>query len=192
MAYRDKERWNKKYQDKVIPQIPSTPIKLLQDYASLATGKDALDIACGMGRHSKYLANQGFTVDALDISSVAIATLQKLEYIHATEVDFDSYALTKEKYDLIICAYFLERKLFPQMIAALKPNGLLIFETLLHDKENESEPSNPDFLLQKGELADYFSKECELLTMKEWKDVDYKGNATMKASMVAKRVAKKV
>ena len=51
MAQEDKERWNEKYQDN---PMPDQPINLISDYAALATGKQALDIACGMGRHSKY------------------------------------------------------------------------------------------------------------------------------------------
>jgi len=184
MAHSDKERWNEKYQDN---QIPNTPIKLVTDYTKLAKGKQALDIACGMGRHSKYLVSQGFDVDALDVSSVAIASLQELEHINAMEVDFDSYVLTKEKYDLIVCTYYLERRLFPQMIAALKPNGIIIMETFLHDEINERQPSNPAFMLNEGELEAYFDEKCELLHIPEWLDVDYKGFKTMKASMVARK-----
>jgi SAM-dependent methyltransferase len=140
-----------------------------------------------MGRHSKYLASQGFDVDALDVSSVAITSLQGLEHFNAIEVDFDSYVLPKEKYDLIVCTYYLERRLFPQMIAALKPNGIIIMETFLHDKVNERQPSNPAFMLNEGELEAYFHEKCELLHIPEWLDVDYKGFKTMKASMVARK-----
>jgi 2-polyprenyl-3-methyl-5-hydroxy-6-metoxy-1,4-benzoquinol methylase len=187
MAQADKERWDDKYLDKKIAQHLSTPTQLVKDYAHLAKGKQALDIACGIGRHSKYLVSLGFSVDALDISSVAIAQLQGLEHIDAKEVDFDTYTLEKEKYDLIVCTYFLERKLFPQMIAALKTDGIIIFETFVHDEHNENSPSNPTFLLNKGELESYFSKTCKLVHMKEWIDVDYKGNEVMKASMVARK-----
>jgi len=100
MAQADKERWDEKYQNN---PIPNEPIKLVSDYASLATGPQALDIACGMGRHSKYLASKGFTVDALDISSVAIEHLNNIPNINAIEVDFDTFTLPKEKYDLIVC-----------------------------------------------------------------------------------------
>jgi len=184
MAHSDKERWNEKYQDN---QIPNTPIKLVTDYVKLATGKQALDIACGMGRHSKYLVSQGFDVDALDVSSVAIASLQGLEHIHAIEVDFDSYVLPKEKYDLIVCTYYLERKLFPQMIEALKPNGIILMETFLHNEVNERQPSNPAFMLNEGELEAYFDEKCKLLHIPEWLDIDYKGFKTMKTSMVARK-----
>jgi len=73
MAQEDKERWDEKHASNIMPQ---EPIKLIKEYANLATGKQALDIACGNGRHSKYLASLGFKVNALDISSVAIKQLQ--------------------------------------------------------------------------------------------------------------------
>ncbi len=184
MAQEDKERWDEKYQNN---PMPNEPIKLVSDYASLATGRQALDIACGMGRHSKYLASKGFTVDALDISSVAIEKLQNIPNINAIEVDFDTYILPKEKYDLIVCTYFLERRLFPQMIDALKPNGIILLETFLHDAQNERIPSNPAFLLSEGELEATFDGKCELLHIPEFWDEDYQGYKTMKTSMVAKK-----
>ncbi|MCO4845924.1 MAG: class I SAM-dependent methyltransferase [Sulfurovum sp.] len=184
MAQADKERWDEKYQNN---PIPNEPIKLVSDYASLATGPQALDIACGMGRHSKYLASKGFTVDALDISSVAIEHLNNIPNINAIEVDFDTFTLPKEKYDLIVCTYFLERRLFPQMIDALKPNGIILLETFLHDAQNERIPSNPDFLLSEGELEATFYDKCELLHNPEFWDEDYQGYKTMKTSMVAKK-----
>lgn len=184
MAQEDKERWNEKYQNN---KIPDEPIKLVSDYALLATGKQALDIACGMGRHSKYLASLGFEVDALDISSVALSQLHNIPNIHPKEVDFDTYTLPKETYDLIVCTYFLERKLFPQMIEALKPNGIILLETFLHDADNERAPSNPSFMLNTGELEATFDEKCELLHIPEFWDEDYLGYKTMKTSMVARK-----
>ena len=184
MAQADKQRWDEKHQKNMMPQ---EPIKLLQEYVHLATGKQALDIACGMGRHSKYLASLGFEVKALDISSVAIAALRGNPSITAMEVDFDTYQLDETTYDLIVCSYFLERKLFPQMIKALKPNGLVMIETFMHDSNNEKEPSNPSFLLKKGELESYFEKDCEIDYIKQQWDKDYTGAKVMKVSMVAKK-----
>jgi len=184
MAQEDKKRWNEKYQEN---KIPNKPIQLITDYAKLATGNQALDIACGMGRHSKFLASMGFEVDALDISSIAIESLQGLAHIHAKEVDFDTYLLPKEKYDIIVCTYFLERRLFPQMIDALNPNGIILMETFLYNEVNEKVPSNPAFMLNEGELEAYFDEKCELLHIPEWLDVDYKGFKTMKTSMVARK-----
>jgi len=184
MSNIDKERWNKKHQKNLMPQ---NPINLIKEYAHLAQGKQALDVACGNGRHSRYLASLGFEIDALDISSVAIEQLQGISHIHAKEVDFDSYKLEKEKYNLIVCTYFLERKLLPQMIDALKQNGIILMETFVQHNDNERIPSNPTFRLNKGELETYFKHQCELLYISEWWDIDYQGYKTLKTSMVAKK-----
>jgi len=184
MAIADKERWDEKHSKNMMPQIP---IKLVSDYAKLATGTQALDIACGNGRHSKYLASLGFEVHALDISSVAIEQLQGIPHIHAKQVDFDTYTLETNKYDLIICTYFLERKLFPQMIKALKPNGIILMETFLHHEDNKRTPSNPAFRLNEGELEAYFDHTMEILHIPEFWDKDYQGFKTMKTSMVARK-----
>ena len=184
MAMEDKARWNTKHAQNMMPQ---KPVALVEKYAYLATDKHALDIACGNGRHSRYLAALGFEVDALDISSVAIERLKDLKHIHAMEVDFDTYTLPKEKYGLIVCTYFLERKLFPQMIEALKPNGIILMETFLHDEENERTPSNPAFRLYSGELEAYFDHEMDILHIVEFWDRDYQGFKTMKTSMVARK-----
>lgn len=184
MAQEDKERWDEKHTQNMMPQEPTT---LVKEYAHLATGKKALDIACGNGRHSRYLASLGFEVDALDISSVAIAQLQGEAHIHAKEVDFDSYRLEKNSYDLIVCTYFLERRLFPQMIEALKPQGIILMETFLHNEGNERPPSNPAFMLNEGELEAFFDHEMEILHIPEFWDTDYQGYKTMKTAMVARK-----
>ncbi|WP_309496520.1 methyltransferase domain-containing protein [Sulfurovum sp.] len=184
MAQKDKEKWDSKH---LTAPIPNTPIDLIINYAKLAKGKQALDIACGMGRHSKYLASEGFEVDALDISSTAIESLQGLENINAKEVDFDTYTLEENKYDLIVCTYFLERSLFPQIEKALRVGGIFIYETYLYHPDNSKIPSNRTFLLEVGELELAFNDRFDLIHLQEWWDEDYDGSKTMKASMVAQK-----
>ena len=182
MSQQDKQKWNKKYQNN---PIPDRPIALITDHAHLATKGKALDIACGMGRHSRYLASLGFSVDALDVSSVAVEHLQNIPNINAKEVDFDTYILKKEAYELIICTYFLKRKLFPQIIEALKIGGVFIYETFIYHPDNKQAPSNRSFLLEAGELEASFSNDLELIFMREYWDETMKGNKIMKASLVA-------
>ncbi len=185
MAEVDKQRWDEKHAQDTMPHVP---IKFITEYAHLAKGKDALDIACGNGRHSKYLTTLGFEVDALDISSVAIAQLQGIPHINAMEVDFDNYTLKENSYDLIVCTYFLERKLFPQMIEALKSDGIILMETFVDHKDNGRKATNPTFRLKEGELEAYFSQHCELIHMEEWWDIDYQGFKSLKATMVARKL----
>jgi len=185
MAEVDKQRWDEKHAQDTMPHVP---IKFITEYAQLAKGRNALDIACGNGRHSKYLTTLGFEVDALDISSVAIAQLQSIPHINAMEVDFDTYRLKENSYDLIVCTYFLERKLFPQMLEALKPDGIILMETFVDHKDNGRKATNPTFRLKEGELEAYFSQHCELVHMKEWWDIDYQGFKSLKATMVARKL----
>jgi len=73
------------------------------------------------------------------------------------------------------------------MINALNANGILLLETFLHDEDNEREPSNPKFILNKGELEASFGHACELLYLEEWWDTDHTGAKVMKISMVARK-----
>jgi 2-polyprenyl-3-methyl-5-hydroxy-6-metoxy-1,4-benzoquinol methylase len=192
LALADKKKWNKRYKNN---PIPDTPIKIITDYAKEAIGKNdtdkkALDIAAGMGRHSKYLASLGFEVDALDISSLAIASLQNIKNINAKEVDFDTHSLEKDKYDLIVCTYFLKRELFSQIIAALKDGGILIYETFVYHPNNEQTPTNRSFLLEEGELKNAFKNDLDIIKSEEYWHQTIKGLKMKKAVFVGKKRAK--
>jgi 2-polyprenyl-3-methyl-5-hydroxy-6-metoxy-1,4-benzoquinol methylase len=184
MAREDRERWDKKYKNN---PIPTKTVEIVEHYAKLATGKKALDIACGMGRNSKFLALNGFEVDALDISPIAIENLKDTQSIRALEVDFDTYNLKENSYDLIVCTYFLKRSLFPQIEKALKEDGVFIFETFMHHPDNTKAPSNRSFLLEEGELEITFDDRYEILHLREFMDEGICGEKSMKASMVAKK-----
>ncbi len=184
MSKYDKSKWDEKYKNF---DISLKPLALVKEYAKKADGKTALDIACGMGRHSRYLANEGFFVDALDISIVALNTLKNIKNIYPKEVDFDSYELEKNRYDLIVCTYFLERLLFPQIDDALKSGGILLMETFVGDKSNECIPSNKKFLLKSYELRNYFEKSCDILFYEEKFSTNPKGERSMIASLAARK-----
>lgn len=189
MAAQDKVRWDKKYQDNPIPDQPTL---FITEYAKLASGKKALDIACGMGRNSKYLASMGFEVDALDISSVAIDALHDIPHIYPKEVDLDHYELLKNHYDLIICTNFLKRELFIPITEALVEGGVFLYETFLYHPDNHNAPSNPAFLLNEGELEVTFDHRFQILHLREYWDTDMQGHKTMKAAMVAKKKIKAI
>jgi SAM-dependent methyltransferase len=126
----------------------------------------ALDLACGLGRHALYLARLGYTVDAWDVSDVALDHLARAARdqglaarIRPRQVDLDAAALPAHHYDLVVDTYFLDRRLFGPMQAALKPGGLLFVETLLATPQK---PGRPDYYLQAGELRAAFPALTEL------------------------------
>ena len=184
MSIEDKKRWDDKYKNALLPQ---NEIKVVKKYAKVAKGNKALDIACGMGRNAKLLAKMGFEVDALDISEVAIESLRGLENIDAQVVDFDAYALKENAYDLIVCTYFLERKLFPQIHKALKVDGIFIMETFMHHADNEKVPSNRAFLLEENELEEMFSENYDIIYLENFMDKNICEQNSMRASMVTRK-----
>ncbi|WP_294954711.1 methyltransferase domain-containing protein [Sulfurovum sp.] len=184
MAHEDKERWDAKY---ISNPIPDKPVAFITQYAKSAAGSRALDIACGMGRNSKYLASEGFEVDALDISSVAIESLRGIRHIYPKEVDLDVCEFPVETYDLIICTYFLKRALFPQIIKALKPGGIFLYQTFVYHPDNERNPSNRSFLLEEGELEAAFAHDLDIIHLREYWDIDSNGKKSFKAEIVAEK-----
>jgi len=185
MSIEDKIRWDKKYKTQI---LPTQTVEVVKRYANLAKGKKALEIACGMGRNAKFLAQEGFEVEALDISPIAIKSLQNIPNIIAKEVDLDNYVLKENAYNFIVCTYFLKRELFPQIKKALKDDGIFIFETFMHHVDNTKVPSNKEFLLNKGELESLFdNNRYEILHLQEFMDDMICGDKGMKASIVVKK-----
>jgi len=126
----------------------------------------ALDLACGLGANTFLLAQHGLCVDAWDISAVAIEQIKKktspLAQVNAEVVDVTQAKLLQSHYDVIVVSRFLDRQVVPKLIDALKPQGLIFYQTFTLAKSHTNGPSNPDFLLQRNELLSLFS---ELITV---------------------------
>ncbi len=180
----DKTRWNHKHKN--VP-MPTNPSAILIEHVKPVSGKRALDIACGIGRNTHHLVKMGFEVDALDISDYALSQIDNSPMIHTIETDLTQYAITQNRYDLIININYLERKLFPSMMAGLKSGGMLIFETFITaHEEGYHNPSNPDFLLRSNELPIQFPQ-LEVLVYEERDDLNMYGEKVKIASFVAKK-----
>jgi SAM-dependent methyltransferase len=135
MTDKDRIKWDAKYRQK---PISSDPSNIVTKYWHLATPGKALDIASGGGRNSIFLAQNGFSVDAVDISMVAAERLEGLHVnIQVLCEDLDSWKIPRDQYDLIINIRFLDRKLFPQIQAGLKNGGLLIFESFVNGETDK-------------------------------------------------------
>ncbi len=127
---------------------------------SLVPGRKALDIACGEGRNSIFLAREGFDVTGLDISDAGLEKAAKWMEREKLQIDFrlqnlEDYEFT-ETYDLIINFNFLLRDLIHKEVAALRPGGVIVFDSIL-DSPFVPTAHRKEFLLRPGELYSIFS-----------------------------------
>jgi tellurite methyltransferase len=183
MSSADRERWNQRYRE---GDHHTQADAWLDAHAHILrapqAGARALDLACGSGRHTLWLAELGYSVDAWDISDVGLellhAELKRRREAGATlpvttrQVDLETVTIPAQNYDLILDAFFLERRLFPEMIAGVRPRGLLVVRTLLHRTANEDR--NPAHLLAPGELSTRFS-DLQILQLEEDPEAGHAG-----------------
>lgn len=115
-----------------------------------------LDVACGQGRHARYLRDLGHPVVALDRDAAALVSLEGEAGIEAVQADIESgpWPFAPGNFDALVVTNYLHRPLFPDLIAALRPGGVLIYETFARGNERYGRPANPDFLLAPGELLE--------------------------------------
>ena len=177
----DRLKWNEKYQS---GDYPDEPAAIVKEYASMARGKRALDIAAGNGRHALFLAGQGFVVDAVDIADAGLAQFAgNHPGIHPICADLDEFDIPAKRYDLIVNIKYLNRRLFPYIRKGLTRGGVLIFETFLTTPKPLKEQTNcRDYLLQEKELLHAFSS-LEIVLYQEAEETDHDGTEYL-ASLV--------
>jgi len=142
---------------------PEPHTLLVRAMETLAAGR-ALDLACGAGRHALFLAERGWKVIAVDASRVAIeTTLERARKrgltIDARVADLErgDFVIEPAAFDLICDFYYLQRDLFPQVRAGLKPGAAFVASIhMISEDPSEDEGHNPAFLLKPGELRAEF------------------------------------
>ncbi len=120
----------------------------------LRPGMSALDLACGSGRHVRWLAEQGLRVTAVDRDAAAVQALHKLAEVLVADIESGPWPLPARRFDLVLVTNYLWRPLWPALRASLAPGGLLVYETFAQGNETVGKPSRPDFLLAPGELLE--------------------------------------
>jgi len=159
----DRTKWNARYaaESLLLGPHPSSFLAERIDWVeSLVPGRKALDIACGEGRNSIFLARRGFTVTGIDISEEGLAKAARWAIEEGLEISFlradlEGYVFTGN-YNLILNFNFLLRDLIPKMVDALTPGGIILFDTIL-DSPAVPGVHRKEFLLQPGELAAIFA-----------------------------------
>ena len=180
----DKIRWNEKYSEK---QASKEVSPLVQKYIEQVNVGQAIDVACGMGKNTHFLADLGFCVDAVDISDVALNKVRKSATINKVETDLDKYNLTPNKYDLILNMNYLNRRLVSQMKESLTSGGIVIFETFIVAHGDFKMPTtNLDYLLRRNELLHSFIG-LDIIYYEEKIDTNNIGERTKVASIVARK-----
>ncbi len=129
------------------------PSAWVQRFAGLiAPGGRVLDVACGSGRHARWLAALGLAVTGVDRNAEALQGLPA--GIEAIQADLEGapWPLPGRTFDGIVVTNYLWRPLWPALMAALAPGGVLVYETFALGQQRHGKPSRPEFLLQPGEL----------------------------------------
>lgn len=149
---------------------------------------DALDVACGRGRHALWLAARGLATLAIDrdpsaVSFVNAEATRRLLPLRAAVKDLESepVRLGVAAFDVIVVVHYLHRPLMPLLCDALRSGGVLIYETFTRAQAERGRPTNPAFLLEPGELRELVAP-LDVLAQREG---DFDGK--MVASVIARR-----
>jgi tellurite methyltransferase len=153
--------WNERY--KRGEHADEKPDAIVLRFASsLAPGR-ALDLACGAGRHAIWLAEQGWSVTAVDRSTEAIDILKQRASARGVVVDARfadlerrEFLIEAESFDLIVVCKYLQRNFFPAIRQGIRIGGMAIAVIAMVDNDPSIKPMNPAFLLEPGELRREF------------------------------------
>lgn len=163
MSEDDRTRWNERYASGQFDLRPNARLQALAHH--LPRAGRCLDLACGAGRNSLFLAERGLAVDAWDVSDAGLAVLadelarraaagQRLA-VETRRVDLDQAPLPRAAYDLVVVTYFLMRERLADIGAAVRPGGLLFYDTYLD--AGPGARHRPAHKLQPGELGGAFA-----------------------------------
>ncbi|HUL21428.1 MAG TPA: methyltransferase domain-containing protein [Thermodesulfobacteriota bacterium] len=158
----DKKKWNERFARKEFA-LGKEPNPFLKKHIRLLPKGRALDLATGEGRNAVFLGENGFEVDAVDISEKGLKKTRGLARergvkVKALLVDLDHYQIEKERYDLIASFYFLNRRLIPTIREGVKKGGMVIFETYIleHRTLATGGPKQAKYFLKPNELLRLF------------------------------------
>lgn len=135
----------------------------------IAPGGAVLDLACGQGRHARHLAALGYRVEAVDRDSAALAALAGVAGVETRCADLEAapWPYAPGRFDGVVVTNYLHRPLMADLLDALRPGGVLIYETFALGNEKLGRPSNPEFLLRPQELLHWVQGRLEVLAFEQ-------------------------
>jgi SAM-dependent methyltransferase len=117
-------------------------------------GATVLDLAAGGGRHTRFFAERGHKVTAVDRDASLIVAAVNIHTVQADLEDGSPWPLPGRTFGAVVVANYLHRALMPALLGSIAPQGVLLYETFMVGNERFGRPTNPDFLLRDGELLD--------------------------------------
>jgi SAM-dependent methyltransferase len=129
------------------------PSEWIVRWAPRITRGTVLDVACGSGRHSRFFLQRNLAVTAIDRDPQHIPGARFVQ----ADIENGPWPLEGERFEGIVVTNYLHRPLFDVLKKSLKENGILIYETFMMGNERFGRPSNPAFLLRRGELLEAFA-----------------------------------
>jgi len=159
MSQMERLKWDERYRTGAYTERKHPTALLAEWMPKLPRGR-ALDVACGAGRNSIYLAANGWQVDAVDISPVGLerarqSAAQRGVEVHWIQADLEEdprTVLPMGPYDLILLARYVNPAVYPPLVERLACNGILLCEQHIVSPEDVIGPKNPAFRLQHNEL----------------------------------------
>jgi len=118
----------------------------------IAPGATALDVACGAGRHLRWLRGLGHEVTGVDRSAEALAACAGLGELVQADIENAPWPFAGRRFGAVVVTNYLWRPLLPAIVDSVAPGGVLIYETFAHGNETVGRPARPEFLLAPGEL----------------------------------------
>jgi SAM-dependent methyltransferase len=118
----------------------------------LATNATVLDLAAGSGRHTRWFAQRGHAVTAVDRDAAAMASLAGVAETIVADLEAGPWPLGERRFDAVVVTNYLWRPLLGRIVAAVAAGGVLVYETFAAGNERIGRPARPDFLLSPGEL----------------------------------------
>ena len=160
MSDADRERWNARYESGEYA-ARTYPSALLAAWIDRLPRGRALDVACGRGRNAIHLAANGYAVDAMDISDVALARARERAdaagvAVNWIEADLERPDIARDAYDIVVIARFLDRPLIPRLIDALRPGGHIVYDHHYITPAEVAGPRSRRFRARPNELLERF------------------------------------
>lgn len=166
-----------------VSDSPAPPSAWVRRFAALLPpGAQVLDVACGSGRHIRWLAGQGFVPLGLDRDAQALAVAGAFGAVLQADLEGAPWPLPGRQFGGVVVTNYLWRPLLPDVLAAVQPGGVLLYETFGLGQASIGRPSRPAFLLRPGELL-------ALCSGPDWRVVAYEDGFDVPAGRHVQRIA---